>query len=141
MGEQTMQIKQLHGTEEELYRLVALLVMDPVVLKQNYNFPFRTSVRFEWLVALGEEEEVLGFLPTECKRTERVINNYYVKGKEAEILSALLTVAVKVFEDRVLAAVVFKEDVDTFRILGFTEEKAWTRYVRMRKEPKHGEKG
>ena len=117
-----MQIKQLHGTEEELYRLVAPLVMDPVVLKQNYNFPFRTSVRFEWLVALGEEEEVLGFLPTECKRTERVINNYYVKGKEAEILSALLTVAVKVFEDRVLAAVVFKEDVDTFRSLGFTEE-------------------
>lgn len=133
-----MQIKLLNGTEPELYRLVAPLVMDPAVLKQNYNFPFRTSERFVWLVALAEDEEVLGFLPVECKRTECVINNYYVKGKDAEVLSVLAARAAQAFPDRVLAAVAFREDVDTFRALGFTAEKEWTRYVRMRKEPKDG---
>ena len=117
-----IQIKRLHGTEEELYRLVAPLVMDPVVLKQNYNFLFRTSV------------------PLECKRTECVINNYYVKGKDATVLEVLLTSVVDAFKDRVLAAVAFKEDVDMFRRQGFLEEKAWTRYVRMKKEPGHGER-
>lgn len=135
-----IQIKRLHGTEEELYRLVAPLVMDPVVLKQNYNFPFRTSERFEWTIALDEEGQVLGFVPLECKRTECVINNYYVKGKDATVLEVLLTSVVDAFKDRVLVAVAFKEDVDMFRHQGFLEEKAWTRYVRMKKEPGHGER-
>jgi hypothetical protein len=38
-----IQIVQLHGTDKKLYELVAPLVMSPEVLKQNYNYPFRTS--------------------------------------------------------------------------------------------------
>ncbi len=34
------QIVELKGTEKRLYQLVAPLVMNPVVLKQNYNYPF-----------------------------------------------------------------------------------------------------
>ena len=46
------QIVELKGTEKRLYQLVAPLVMNPVVLKQNYNYPFRTSENFIWFVAV-----------------------------------------------------------------------------------------
>ncbi len=130
-----MEIKRLQGTEEELYRLVAPLVMNPVVLKQNYNFPFRTSERFEWFVGVNDEGQVSGFVPVERKRAENVINNYYVKGKDAEVLEALLKPVVAAYAGDWLAVVAFAEDADLFRSLGFVTEKQWTRYVRMRKEP------
>ena len=46
------QIIELQGTEKRLYQLVAPLVMNPEVLKQNYNYPFRTSESFVWFVAV-----------------------------------------------------------------------------------------
>jgi hypothetical protein len=53
------QIIELQGTEKRLYQLVAPLVMNPEVLKQNYNYPFRTSESFVWFVAVIFKE--LGF--------------------------------------------------------------------------------
>ena len=47
-----IQIIQLKGTDRRLYELVAPLVMNPDVLKQNYNYPFRTSEDFVWFVAV-----------------------------------------------------------------------------------------
>ena len=132
-----IEIKQLHGTEEELYRLVAPLVMNPAVLKQNYNFPFRTSEHFQWFVGLDGEGQVAGFVPVECKRTEYVIHNYYVRGKDPDVLSALLARVLQAFPDKWLAAVSFVEDAELFSSLGFVAEKTWTRYVKMRKEPAH----
>lgn len=129
----------MHGTEKELYRLVAPLVMNPVVLKQNYNFPFRTSEDFEWLLALNDEMQVVGFLPIEKKRSGYVINNYYIKGKDADVLLTLLSHIIHAFAGKPLIAIVFKEDVEIFRSKEFVEEKSWTRYVRMRKDPKNGE--
>ena len=58
---------QLGGTDKQLYQLVAPLVMNPEVLKQNYNFPFRTKESFVWFIAL-ENEEVLGFIPVENRK-------------------------------------------------------------------------
>ena len=55
------QIVELKGTEKRLYQLVAPLVMNPVVLKQNYNYPFRTSENFIWFVAV-EGKEIVGFI-------------------------------------------------------------------------------
>ena len=46
------QIIELNGTEKRLYQLVAPLVMNPKVLKQNNNYPFRTSENFKWFVAV-----------------------------------------------------------------------------------------
>ena len=57
-----IQIVQLHGTDKKLYELVAPLVMSPEVLKQNYNYPFRTSEEYEWFVAL-DNKHVVGFVP------------------------------------------------------------------------------
>ena len=52
------QIIELQGTEKRLYQLVAPLVMNPEVLKQNYNYPFRTSESFVWFVAVDGKEVV-----------------------------------------------------------------------------------
>lgn len=130
-----MQIIKLQGTDKKLYELVAPLVMNPAVLKQNYNFPFRTSERFEWFIAL-DEGQVVGFVPLEHKSFENVINNYYIQNKNAEVLQALLvqTIASLDEDDRPLSAVCFVEDKEIFAKLDFIEEKVWTRYVKMRKK-------
>lgn len=128
-----MEIIQLHGTDKKLYGWVAPLVMNPEVLKQNYNYPFRTSEQFEWFIAV-EKRRVVGFVPVECRRKEAVINNYYIKGRDADTLKLLLEKVVETLgEERALAAVAFQEDKAVFAGLGFVEEKAWTRYVRMKK--------
>ena len=79
------QIIELQGTEKRLYQLVAPLVMNPEVLKQNYNYPFRTSESFVWFVAV-DGKEVVGFIPLEYKKREAVINNYYIRNNNAHFL-------------------------------------------------------
>lgn len=129
-----IEIIQLHGTDKKLYGWVAPLVMNPEVLKQNYNFPFRTSERHEWFIAV-EKKQVMGFVPVEHRKSESIINNYYIKDKDADTLKQLLEKVVEtVSEEKVLAAVAFREDKELFGELGFVEEKAWTRYVRMKKQ-------
>ena len=141
-----IQIVQLHGTDKKLYELVAPLVMSPEVLKQNYNYPFRTSEEYEWFVAL-DNKHVVGFVPVEHKKYECVINNYYIKERNVDTLKLLLEKVlekqlVKEFkqiylekqgEESSLTAVSFVEDRDVFSELGFLEDKVWTRYVKMKK--------
>ncbi len=84
-----IQIIQLKGTDRRLYELVAPLVMNPDVLKQNYNYPFRTSEDFVWFVAV-EKRKVIGFIPVEEKKKECIINNYYVEDNNESTLKLLL---------------------------------------------------
>lgn len=122
---------QLGGTDKQLYQLVAPLVMNPEVLKQNYNFPFRTKESFVWFIAL-ENEEVLGFIPVENRKYNAVINNYYIKNKDGHVLELLLNEIVKTIGNiKELVAVSFLEDRETFLGVNFKEEKQWTRYIRM----------
>lgn len=128
-----IQIVQIQGTDKKLYELVAPLVMNPKVLKQNHNYPFRTSEEFEWFIAL-DDNRVAGFVPVEHKRYEWVINNYYVEGKSAETLKLLLEKVLEKQDEKIgLTAVSLVEDKEVFGELGFSEEKVWTRYVRMTK--------
>lgn len=117
-----------------MYQLVAPLVMNPEVLKQNYNYPFRTSESFVWFVAV-DGKEVVGFIPLEYKKREAVINNYYIRNNNAEVLKALLEkIIAKMDEDKQLSSVTFVEHQDIFKELGFSVEKEWKRYVKMNKE-------
>ncbi len=128
------QIIELQGTEKRLYQLVAPLVMNPEVLKQNYNYPFRTSESFVWFVAVDGKEDV-GFIPLEYKKREAVINNYYIRNNNAEVLKALLEkVIAKMDKDKYLSSVTFVEHQEIFKELGFSVEKEWKRYVKMNKE-------
>ena len=128
-----VQIIQLQGTDKRLYELVAPLVMNPEILKQNYNYPFRTSEDFVWFVAV-DKKKVIGFIPVEEKKKEYVINNYYIKERNVDTLKLLLEkVLEKQGEESSLTAVSFVEDRDVFSELGFLEDKVWTRYVKMKK--------
>lgn len=129
-----MQIIQLQGTDERLYQLVAPLVMNPDVLKQNYNYPFRTSEDYTWFIAL-EEKQVMGFVPLEGRKRECVINNYYIKDKSCETLKLLLErIVAEAGAVNDITAVSFLEDKEVFLEFGFIEEKTWTRYVKMKKK-------
>ncbi|RGN32643.1 hypothetical protein [Bacteroides oleiciplenus] len=128
------QIVELKGTEKRLYQLVAPLVMNPEVLKQNYNYPFRTSESFVWFVAV-DGKDVVGFLPLEYRKREVVINNYYIKENNAKVLKTLLEkVIASIDEDKQLSSVTFIEHQTIFQELGFSVEKTWRRYVKMNKE-------
>ena len=128
------QIIELQGTEKRLYQLVAPLVMNPEVLKQNYNYPFRTSENFIWFIAV-EGKEIVGFIPLEHKKSEAIINNYYIRNNNAEVLKALLEkIIAKMDEDKQLSSVTFVEHQEIFKELGFSVEKEWKRYVKMNKE-------
>ena len=129
-----IQIIQLQGTDKRLYQLVAPLVMSPEVLKQNHNYPVRTSEDYVWFIAL-DNRHVVGFIPVERKKSEYVINNYYVKEKNVDTLKFLLEKVIDTLDKGVnLTAISFVEDKDVFKEQKFSVEKVWTRYVKMKKD-------
>ena len=129
-----VQIIQLQGTDKRLYELVAPLVMNPEILKQNYNYPFRTSEDFVWFVAV-DKKKVIGFIPVEEKKKEYVINNYYIESNNEDPLKLLLEKVIsETNTSKELTSVTFMEHSSLFKDLGFSEEKIWTRYVKMKKD-------
>ena len=129
-----VQIIQLQGTDKRLYELVAPLVMNPEILKQNYNYPFRTSEDFVWFVAV-DKKKVIGFIPVEEKKKECVINNYYIESNNEDTLKLLLEKVIsETNTSKELTSVTFMEHSSLFKDLGFSEEKIWTRYVKMKKD-------
>lgn len=129
-----VQIMQLQGTDKRLYELVAPLVMNPEILKQNYNYPFRTSEDFVWFVAV-DKKKVIGFIPVEEKKKEYVINNYYIESNNEDTLKLLLEKVIsETNTSKELTSVTFMEHSSLFKDLGFSEEKIWTRYVKMKKD-------
>ena len=129
-----MQVIQLQGNDKRLYELVAPLVMNPEVLRQNHNYPFRTTENFAWFIGM-EKKNVFGFIPVEHKKKEYIINNYYVKDNKEETLKLLLEKVIsETNADVNLTSVTFIEHRQVFKELGFSEEKVWTRYVKMKKD-------
>lgn len=129
-----VQIIQLQGTDKRLYELVAPLVMNPEILKQNYNYPFRTSEDFVWFVAV-DKKKVIGFIPVEEKKKEYVINNYYIESNNEDTLKLLLEKVIsETNTSKELTSVTFMEHSSLFKDLGFSEEKIWIRYVKMKKD-------
>lgn len=57
-----MNILKLQGLDGRLFDLVAPLVMNPAVLRQNNNYPFKTTRNHVWYIAM-DEQRVLGFMP------------------------------------------------------------------------------
>ena len=129
-----VQIIQLQGTDKRLYELVAPLVMNPEIVKQNYNYPFLTSEGFVWFVAVYKKK-VIGFIPVEEKKKEYVINNYYIESNNEDTLKLLLEKVIsETNTSKELTSVTFMEHSSLFKDLGFSEEKIWTRYVKMKKD-------
>ena len=49
-----MNILKLQGLDGRLFDLVAPLVMNPAVLRQNNNYPFKTTRNHVWYIAMDE---------------------------------------------------------------------------------------
>ena len=119
-----VQIIQLQGTDKRLYELVAPLVMNPEILKQNYNYPFRTSEDFVWFVAV-DKKKVIGFIPVEEKKKEYVINNYYIESNNEDTLKLLLEKVIsETNTSKELTSVTFMEHSSLLRIWVFQRKKS-----------------
>ena len=126
-----MNIEVLSGIAPRLYELVAPLVMSCSVLRQNNNYPFKTSARYIWFVAI-EDERVLGFIPVEMKDNCYVINNYYVSGDDPALQAALLGEAVCHFPGKCpLQSVTHTRHLSVFEENGFVVIRTWKLYVKM----------
>ena len=126
-----MKIEKLHGTDSRLYKLVAPLVMNTLVLRYNNNYPFKTSPHHQWLVAT-EDEKVLGFMPIEVKKTGAHIDNYYAPESTPALLPTLIDFAKKEFAgEQPIFAVTHMRDAETFKTKGFIVSKEWKLYIKM----------
>lgn len=122
-----MDILKLDGLSPQLFALVGPLVMNPKVLKANNNYPFKTTERFEWYIAV-EDDNVVGFVPVERKSSASVINNYYVQNDDENILKELLNAVTP--KDNLQAVVQTKHE-KIFAECNFCTEHRWTNYVKM----------
>ena len=115
-----MEILRLNGVDKQLYELVAPLVMDPVVLRQNNNYPFKTSSRYVWYVAI-ENDNVVGFIPLKSKEGGFSLDNYYASGDDTETLEAILHFIQEDIEPgTTITALVHKRHSKTFDKCRFT---------------------
>lgn len=127
----TMIIEKLPGTEERLYALVAPLIMSVPVIRQNNNYPFKTSRKHLWLVAL-DEGKVVGFMPAESRPSGVFIDNYYSVSDSPELLMLLAREAIAEFAGTSpLYVMAHMRHADLFKACGFVEVKRWKLYVKM----------
>lgn len=126
-----MKIEKLNGMENRLYQIVAPLVMNPAVLRQNNNYPFKTSARHIWFVAF-EGRHAVGFIPVEMKSKSAVINNYYASGDSPDVLAFMLQEVVRVIaEEYKLQSVTHIRHLSVFQENGFSVLRTWKLYVKM----------
>lgn len=129
-----IQTQQIQGTEKKLYQLVAPLVMNPDVLRENNNYPFKTSEKYVWFIAV-DGNSVVGFIPVEHRSSGFIINNYYVADDNEEVLHLLLTAVIEATDEQSpLSAVVLQKHLPSFQKCGFAIEKSWKRYVKMQRQ-------
>ena len=131
-----MDIISLKGTEDKLYELVARLVMSPAVLRQNNNYPFKTTPQYTWHIAL-DGNTVVGFIPVKSTDTGPYIDNYYIKGDEPAVLDGLLEHVIS-HADKCVTAMVHNRHVDYYRRHGFISCKEWTKYNKMERPKTKG---
>lgn len=122
-----MNILTLDGLEPRLFSLIGPLAMNPKVLKANNNYPFKTTEKFQWYIAM-EGDDVLGFLPVEKKASGLVINNYYIQNDDPDVLERLLE-AVETEEP--LLAIVQTRHEEAFTRCRFQVVHRWTKYLKM----------
>ena len=127
-----MNILKLQGLDGRLFDLVAPLVMNPAVLRQNNNYPFKTTRNHVWYIAM-DEQRVLGFMPVKMTLTNNCIDNYYISGDNSSVIEVLLDRIIHDFSsDGSLVAVVHERHVEDFSMKNFIPCVEWKKYVKMR---------
>lgn len=126
-----MNIVRLEGLDARLYDLVAPLVMNPAILRQNNNYPFKTTYRHVWYIAMADDT-VVGFMPVKKTAEGGCIDNYYISGDDPSTIAQLLDYIVTDVDARwLLTALVHKRHVEVFRHRHFLTNKEWSKYDKM----------
>ncbi|MDR1304083.1 MAG: hypothetical protein LBK76_02555 [Verrucomicrobiales bacterium] len=127
-------IKKIGGTDERLYPLVGPLAMNAEVIKQNGGYPFKTSDKFTWYIAL-DGKAVVGLLPVEQKAVGIEVANYYLAADDPVLLKRMLAVVTSDFSG--LGNFVFVARTAHAKACwdnNFKVEKKWVKYTRMIKK-------
>ena len=124
-----MEIISLHGTEDRLYELVARLVMDPDIIRQNNIYPFKTTPQYIWHICMCDGE-VIGFMPVKNTSGGLYIDNYYIKDDKREVLDALIT-NILAASDKPVTALCHKRHTDVFRQHEFITCTIFAQYNKM----------
>ena len=127
-----MNILKLGGLDCRLFELVAPLEMNPAVLRQNNNYPFKTTRKYVWYVA-EDGGRVLGFMPVKMAETNYRVDNYYISGDDSSVMERLLDGVIRDFSFGLpLVAIVHERHVEGFSRKNFISCVEWKRYVKMR---------
>lgn len=131
-----MRIIRFDGIDKRLYELVAPVVMNPAVLRQNNNYPFKTSFRYVWYVAVEDGDAVVGFMPLKPSSDGVCIDNYYIRDDDGTTAGLLLgDVVAGCADSGVLTALVHKRHVGLFRRNGFVTVRQLKNYDKMKYSP------
>ena len=114
--------------------------MSPEVLRQNNNYPFKTSAAYTWYICLDDEGEVCGFMPVKASGKGPYIDNYYIGGDSADVLDCLLLKLISC-ETGTLGALAHKRHVDDFRRHGFESRTVFAQYDKMQRPCGKGDGG
>ncbi|MGM9620220.1 MAG: hypothetical protein ACI3X4_02065 [Bacteroidaceae bacterium] len=133
-----MEVINLHGTEDRLYELVARLVMNPDIIRQNNNYPFKTTPQHTWHICMCEGE-VVGFMPVKDTPGGLYIDNYYVNNDKHEILEALISHILSA-TNKPVTALCHKRHANVFRQYGFISCTIFAQYNKMRRAAGEGDK-
>lgn len=126
-----MEIKRIKYDDPKLYNLIAPLVMNPVVLKGNNNYPFKNFSGTVWYVAM-EDGNVSGFMPLKKNNIGFYIDNYYISDDDPDTIDGLLdSITEDIPVNSILTALVHKRHVNDFRRNHFNTIKELTNYDMM----------
>lgn len=128
-------VRILEGQSTELYLAVGSLVLSPICLRENNNYPYKSSRMFTWHV-LYYEEKVMAFMPVERKISGSYkIDNYYAtpdRGRGNQLLKLLKSVVKEAGDETFpLQATVQKRDVGIFKYMNFITIRETRRYAMM----------
>ncbi len=132
-----MEVIVLQGTENRLYELVARLVMDPDVLRQNNNYPFKTTPKYTWHVCI-ENDEVIGFMPVKPTSGGIYLDNYYIRDNNPDILSRLIDNILSV-SDQTVTILCRKKHTELLRQRGFVTCTIFAQYNKMQYANRKGD--
>ncbi len=127
-------VRILEGNSPELYQAVGCFVLSPACLRENNNYPYKSSWKHSWHV-LYQEERVVAFMPVERKTGGgHKIDNYYAtsaKERNSPVAKAAVVAAVNNRASSPLRATVQQRDVGIFKYVNFILIRETKRYAMM----------
>ena len=130
-----LKVRIFEGKSPELYLAVGHFVLSPACLRENNNYPYKSSRMFTWHV-LYHEDQVVAFMPVERKLDGGYkIDNYYATSdrERGNQLLKLLKSVVREMGDETspLRATVQKRDASIFKYMNFITIRETKLYVMM----------